>query len=182
MFPRPQNPFFFFFLKSGRGETSLYIYIYIYILWLEFTGARIVCASNAGHTLCAPVHWSSWLISFQIWTTIWKRSRNLIDLILVELERYGCLISRSSKSSKIRWRTKELWTIEASWHAWQYFYDILIISTTISTCEQQFYREFNSFCNDVGFIPIGWSDQKSTLGCYQKVKPRLLPKSQPGQI
>ena len=112
----PKSPSFFFW--NLERERPHYIYIYIYILWLEFTGARIVCASNAGHTLCAPVHWSSWLISFQIWTTIWKRSRNLIDLILVELERYGCLISRSSKFSKIGWRTKELWTIEASWHAW----------------------------------------------------------------
>jgi len=44
----------------------------------------------------------------------YELARTSIDLILVALKRYECLVSKSFDFLKIGWRTKELWALETS--------------------------------------------------------------------
>ena len=72
---------------------------------------------------------------FWLWLLIWMPYWTLLDLILVALERYGCLVSETLELLKIRLSDQMLWSQEASWCDQNSFQDISTSLTPILTYE-----------------------------------------------
>ena len=99
--PNAQN--FFFFWNSRRWEG---IYSEFVMFCLVHTGSFCQCQQA-----CLFLQ----LFRFQLQSLIWRPSQTTIDFILVALERYGCLVSKSLWFLKIKRSYQNLWPLELSW-------------------------------------------------------------------
>ena len=93
----------------------------------------------------------------------------LIELILVSLKQYGCLVSITLEKLKFQRSNQKLWPWEVrrrqSWHGFQ---DISTVLTLVSTHEYSLEKEFNNFHNGIDFNLFQWQDQNQGFWCPQE--------------
>ena len=83
--------------------------------------------------------WRQQLCLFQLFGSnfdrLWRPFQTLIEVILMALEIFGCLVSRILDISKIQWLDQKLCPWEVSWCAQNSFQDISTVLTQILTHE-----------------------------------------------
>ena len=85
--------------------------LYIFLWSFSFQHALSV---HGTHMLTSAVLASSLAFWSKLWLIIWRSFLALIDLILVSMEIYGCLVFRTLDILKIQWLDRKLWHRDVS--------------------------------------------------------------------
>ena len=121
-----------------RGQGSFVDPLMIFEAWCTLYVHRVgleanECAPNRIRLTLATSSFSAFRSS--LWSHIWRSSRTWIGLILVFLEIFECLVSRTLKKLEIQHSDQKLWPWKAWWWAFYGFLDILTVLTPILTYE-----------------------------------------------